>query len=108
MAVKSVSTAVSLASRLARQDHNALIVLFPEVDDHRYQQLYKQLMEKLNDAVLQIHPVRLTGNTVAQILQVIKQYHGRILLLETGRSFLTNDQTQELVIQADIAIILLR
>ena len=100
--------ALSLASRLARQDHNALIVLFPEVDDYRYQQLYKQLMEKLNDAALQIHAVRLTGNTVAQILQVIKQHHGRILLLETGRSFLTNDQAQELVMQADIPIILLR
>ena len=101
-------TAISLTSRLAQQDHNALIVLFPEVDDHRYQQLYKQLMEKLNDVALQIHPVRLTGNTVAQILQVIKQHHGRILLLESGRSFLTNDQTQELVMQADIPIILLR
>ena len=100
--------AASLASRLAQQDHNALIVLFPAVDDYRYQQLYKQLMEKLNDAALQINAVRLTGNTVAQILQVIKQQHGRILLLESGRTFLTSDQTQELVIQADIPIILLR
>jgi nucleotide-binding universal stress UspA family protein len=100
--------AASLASRLAQQDHNALIVLFPAVDDYRYQQLYKQLMEKLNDAALQINAVRLTGNTVAQILQVIKQQNGRILLLESGRTFLTNDQTQELVIQADIPIILLR
>jgi nucleotide-binding universal stress UspA family protein len=100
--------ALSLATRLARQDHNALIVLFPAVNDHRYQQLYKQLMEKLNDTVLQIYPVRLTGNTVAQVLQVIKQYHGRILLMETGRSFLTDDQTQEIVMQADIPIILLR
>jgi len=100
--------AASLASRLAQQDHNALIVLFPAVDDYRYQQLYKQLMEKLNDAALQINAVRLTGNTVAQILQVIKQQNVRILLLESGRTFLTNDQTQELVIQADIPIILLR
>jgi nucleotide-binding universal stress UspA family protein len=100
--------AASLASRLAQQDHNALIVLFPAVDDYRYQQLYKQLMEKLNDAALQINAVRLTGNTVAQILQVIKQQHGRILLLESGRTFLTSDQTQELVIQADIPVILLR
>jgi nucleotide-binding universal stress UspA family protein len=100
--------AASLASRLAQQDHNALIVLFPAVDDYHYQQLYKQLMEKLKDAALQINAVRLTDNTVAQIFQVIKQHHGRILLLETGRTFLTNDQTQELVIQADIPIILLR
>ena len=100
--------ALSLASRLARQDHNALIVLFPAVDDHRYQQLNKQLTEKLKDAALQAHPVRLANNTAVEILKVIKQYHGRILLLEAGRSFLTDDQTRELVLQADIPIILLR
>lgn len=101
-------TAVSLASRLARQDHNVLIVLFPAVNDYRYQLLYKQLMKKLNNVALLIHPVRLSGNTVAQILQVIKQCHGRVLLLETGCSFLTADQTREIVTQVDIPVILLR
>lgn len=101
-------TAVLLASRLARQDHNVLIVLFPAVNDRRYQLLHKQLMKEINDTALQIHAVRLSENTVAQILQAIKQYHGRILLLETGCSFLTGEQTREIVMQADIPVILLR
>lgn len=101
-------TAVLLASRLARQDHNVLIVLFPAVNDHRYQLLYNQLMKELKNTALQIRPVRLSENTVAQILQAIKQDHGRILLLETGCSFLTGDQTREIVMQADIPVVLLR
>lgn len=100
--------AVSLASRLARQDHNALIVLFPATDDDHYQQLYQQLTEKLSDTTLQLHPVRLANNTATQVLQAIKQFHGRILLLKTGDSFLSIDQTQELIKQADFPIILLR
>jgi nucleotide-binding universal stress UspA family protein len=101
-------TAVLLASRLARQDHNVLIVLFPAVNDHRYQLLYNQLMKEITNTSLQIRPVRLPENTVAQILQAIKQYQGRILLLETGCSFLTADQTREIVMQADIPVVLLR
>ncbi|GJL72608.1 MAG: hypothetical protein NMNS01_18070 [Nitrosomonas sp.] len=101
-------TAVLLASRLARQDHNVLIVLFPAVNDHRYQLLYNQLMKEITNTSLQIRPVRLSENTVAQILQAIKQYQGRILLLETGCSFLTADQTREIVMQADIPVVLLR
>lgn len=86
--------ALSLATRLAQQDHNALIVLFPVVNDHRYLQLYKRLMEELNDTVLQIYPVRLTGNTEAQILQEIKQYHGRIYI--TGnRAILFNGRSDK-------------
>lgn len=101
-------TVVLLASRLARQDHNVLIVLFPAVDDHRYQFLYNQLTQELNNTALQIRPVRLPENTVTQILQAIKQFHGRVLLLEAGCSFLTGDQTREIVMQADIPVILLR
>lgn len=101
-------TAVLLASRLARQDHNVLIVLFPAVNDHRYQLLYNQLMKEITNTSLQIRPVRLSENTVAQILQAIKQFQGRILLLETGCSFLTGDQTREIVMQADIPVVLLR
>lgn len=100
--------AVSLASRLARQDHNLLIVLFPATDDNRYQKLYKQLTKKLSDSMLQLYPVRLSINTAAQMLQAIKQYHGRILLLRIGGSFLTDDQAQELIKQADFPVILLR
>ena len=100
--------AVSRASRLARQDHNLLIVLFPATDDNRYQKLYKQLTKKLSDSMLQLYPVRLSINTAAQMLQAIKQYHGRILLLRIGGSFLTDDQAQELIKQADFPVILLR
>lgn len=99
---------VLLASRLARQDHNALIVLFPATDDNHYQQLYKQLTKKLSNTTLQLLPVRLTTNTATQVLQVIKQFNGRIFLLKTDNSFLTIDQTQELIKQADFPIILLR
>ncbi len=100
--------ALSLAIDLAHEDHNQLIVILPASDDLKYQQLSKTIQEHLDTQRLQVSLVRLSDNTVAQVLQIIRQFHGRMLLLESGSDFLTDDQKQALIAQADIPVIFLR
>ncbi|MBX3641011.1 MAG: universal stress protein [Nitrosomonas sp.] len=100
--------ALSLAIDLAREDHNQLIVILPASDELKYQQLNKTIQEHLNIPRLQVSLVRLSGNTAEQVLQVIRQFHGRMLLLESGPDFLTDDEKQALIAQADIPVIFLR
>lgn len=99
--------AVSLAIDLAQEDHNQLIIILPATDDLKYQQLCRAIQENLNLQQLQISLVRLSENTVEQILHVIQQFHARILLLESGSDFLTDEQRQILIAQADIPMIFL-
>jgi len=100
--------AVSLAIDLAHEDHDQLIIILPATDDLKYQQLSKSIDDNFNTQQLQISLVRLSDNTIEQILHVTQQFHGRILLLESGSNFLTVDQRQALIAQADIPVIFLR
>ena len=99
--------ALSLAIELAHEDHNQLIVLLPAVDAVEYQRLDEIVRESVNDQSLNVSLIRLTSNTAEQILQVIHQFHGRILLLESGSTFLPGAQKQALVTLANIPVILL-
>ena len=99
--------ALSLAIELAHEDHNQLIVLLPAVDAAAYQQLCETVRESVNDQSLNVSLIRLTSNTAEQILQVIHQFQGRILLLESGSTFLPAAQKQALITQANIPVILL-
>lgn len=100
--------ALSLAVELAREDHNQLIVLLPAVDDLEYQQLCDAVKANIGDPMLQVSLIKLQSNTTEQILRIIRQLHGRILLLESGKAFLTDKQKQTLIMQADIPVVLLR
>ncbi len=100
--------ALSLAIELAYEDHNQLIVLLPAVDAHEYQKLDQTINKRLQGHSLKVSLVKLSNNTAEQILQVIQQSHGRILLLESSDALLTNVQKQALIAQADIPVILLR
>ncbi|MDR4517384.1 MAG: universal stress protein [Nitrosomonas sp.] len=99
--------ALSLAIELAHEDHNQLIVLLPAVEDSKYRQLSETVGESVNDQSLNVSLIRLTSNTAEQILQVIHQFQGRILLLESGSTFLPAAQKQALITQANIPVILL-
>jgi nucleotide-binding universal stress UspA family protein len=99
--------ALSLAIELAHEDHNQLIIILPATDDLKYQQLSKAIEDNFNTQQLQISLVRLSDNTIEQILHVIQQAHGQILLLESGSNFLTDDQRQALIAQTDIPVIFL-
>ncbi|HBV21865.1 MAG TPA: universal stress protein [Nitrosomonas sp.] len=105
---KTSRNALSLAIELAYEDHNQLIVLLPAVDAHEYQKLGEAINKSVQGHSLQVSLVRLGDNTAEQILQVIQQFHGRILLLEGSDALLTNAQKQALIAQADIPVILLR
>lgn len=100
--------ALSMAVDLAYEDHNQLIVLLPAVDDLEYQRLCEIIKASIGHQMLQVSLVKVTRNTTEQILQIIRQLHGRILLLESGSTFLTDEQKQALIKQADIPMILLR
>lgn len=99
--------AVSLAIDLAHEDHDQLIIILPATDDLKYQQLSKTIEDNFNTQQLQVSLVRIYDNTVDQVLHVIQQFHGRILLLESGSNFLTDDQRQALIAQANIPVIFL-
>lgn len=99
--------AVSLATDLAHEDHDQLIIILPATDDLKYQQLRSTIEENFNIQQLRISLVRLSDNSTDQILRVIQQFHGRILLLESGSDFLTDEQKQVLIAQADIPVIFL-
>lgn len=100
--------ALFLATELAHEDHNQLIVLLPSVDDAKYQQLSEAVSKRVNDQSINVSLIRLANNTAEQILQVVQQFHGRILLLESGDTFLSDAQKQTLITQANIPVILLR
>lgn len=100
--------ALSLATELAHEDHNLLIVLLPSVDDAKYQQLSEAVSNRVKDQSIHVSLIRLTNNTAEQVLQVVRQLHGRILLLESGSAFLSDAQKQALISQANIPVILLR
>lgn len=100
--------AVSLAIDLAHEDHGQLIIILPATDDLKYEQLNKAIEENFNMQQLRISLVRLPNNSTDQILHVIQQFHGRILLLESSSAFLTDEQKQALIAQADIPMIFLR
>ncbi|SEN56069.1 universal stress protein [Nitrosomonas marina] len=100
--------ALTLAIELAREDHNQLIIVLPAVDDSDYQQLCESVQNNVRDHSLQISLVRLPINSAEQILQVIQQVHGRILLLESDSAFLTDLEQQLLIMQSDVPVILLR
>jgi nucleotide-binding universal stress UspA family protein len=99
--------AVSLAIDLAHEDHGQLIIILPATDDLKYEQLNKAIEENFNMQQLRISLVRLPNNSTDQILHVIQQFHGRILLLESSSAFLTDEQKQALIAQADIPVIFL-
>jgi len=99
--------ALNLASRLAQEDHNQLIVIYPAVDDAKWQQLTKQASEHIHNK-LQVYPVKLTSNTADEILQVIEQYQGRMLILESDSKILPGAQQQQIIAQTDVPVILLR
>lgn len=100
--------ALSLAIELAYEDHNQLIVLLPAVDAREYQKLGEAINDSVQGHSLQVSLVKLSHNTAEQILQVIRQFNGRILLLEGSDALLTNVQKQALIAQADIPVIMLR
>lgn len=100
--------ALLLAIELAHEDHNQLIVILPAVDDVTYRQLCRMIQEKIVDQRLQVSLARLQENSAEQILSVIQQFHGRIFLVESDNTFLTQLQKQALVMQANIPVILLR
>lgn len=99
--------AVSLAIDLAHEDHDQLIIILPATDDLKYAQLNKAIEENFNIQQLRISLVRLSDNSADQILRVIQQFHGRILLLESSSTFLTDEQKQALIAQVDIPVIFL-
>ncbi|MCB1950126.1 universal stress protein [Nitrosomonas sp.] len=99
--------ALSLAIELAHEDHNQLIVLLPAVEDSKYQQLSKAVSESVDDYSLNVSLIRLTNNTAEQILQVVHRHQGRLLLLESGSTFLSETQKQTLITQANVPVILL-
>ena len=83
------------------------MIILPAVDDEKCQQLRKSIQESIGDQRVQVNLVRLSRNSAEQILKVIKQFQGRILLLESSTLWLTDDQKQELITQADFPVILM-
>lgn len=100
--------ALSLANKLAIEDHSQLIMIYPAVDDASWQRLTKLASEHIDNNLLQLCPVRLTSSTAEETLHVIEQYQGKMLILESDSKVLPEEQQQQVIAQANIPIILLR
>ncbi|MGD8785732.1 MAG: universal stress protein [Thioalkalispiraceae bacterium] len=99
--------ALQFGFQLAQHDHNNLVVIFPAVAKGEYSRLQKEVSKLTQDFDVTVPVVSLPVNSAESLLEVLADSGSRVLVLESRQEVLDESQTQLLIEQNAVPVVLI-